>query len=192
MSRQFLPANKNAPKAVHPAVRSLDDPAARPEARSPLDDLGFFPMRTNVRCEAKLLDSVRGSFVSAPSIASQDQAMPLGSSRQRSPSRQKLSTLMYRSTPETAGRLNCWSKCPWRSVHSTGTRAQHEQNRIDRRLVGSARIVACEMPMTRVSRVPVLDLVLRIKNPMHIGNVHLPVGRRTGRSNHQPVSLTTR
>src|SRR5690606_37987754 len=61
--RPLLPADENAPKAVHPAVRALYDPVPRFEARFPLDRPGLLAAGSNVDREPehpdKLADLVK-------------------------------------------------------------------------------------------------------------------------------------
>src|SRR5271154_3703373 len=54
----LLPANQDSAEAVHPTMRTFDNPASRPVTSTLLDGLGVFAPQTDVRSEAKLLGEV--------------------------------------------------------------------------------------------------------------------------------------
>src|SRR5712692_4906144 len=54
----LVPTNENAPKAIHPTVSTFHHPAPRFFLSSPLELLGLFAARTNMRCEPKFCQEV--------------------------------------------------------------------------------------------------------------------------------------
>ena len=64
----LLPSNQYPPKAIHPTVRPLHDPATGLVPRPFLDRLGLFSTGTNVRREPKLVDQLSGLGVVVPFV----------------------------------------------------------------------------------------------------------------------------
>jgi len=54
----FVPANQDAPKAIHPTMRALYDPPSGFEARPAFEGLRFFPAGADVGRKAKLSQRV--------------------------------------------------------------------------------------------------------------------------------------
>src|SRR5262245_761494 len=71
MLRLFVPAYQDAPKAVHPRMRPLHDPAPRALARLIFDRLCFLTTRPNMCGESKLRHDIAHFLIVVPFIETQ-------------------------------------------------------------------------------------------------------------------------